>query len=132
MMNTLIRLTIISALIFLSGSSFGQNRADSLSLAGRHVQLDNLRKIRPEFYRKSVGLDSAKAAGVAKVQDAFKVALYAVERDSSLSQEVKRKQMRSLMLDRNQKLRGILDPREQQQVIPSTELHPEKIQPSAE
>lgn len=84
--------------------------------------MDSLRKIRPEFYRKSIGMDSVKAAQVAAVQDAYKASLQIIERDSSLNDETRRDRVRQLMLERNGKLRDILSTEQQSKVIPSTEL----------
>src|SRR5690606_35541969 len=121
-MKTIIRLSIVSIFIFLSGKSFAQNGTDSLAFQGQQIQQDSLRKIRPEFYRKTLSLDSGKAAQVAGIQDAYKAAMQVILQDTSLSQQGRRAQMGALVNERNRKLREILNPAQQQKMIPDTRL----------
>lgn len=123
-MKTFIRLTLISAIsafIFLCGESFAQSPSESLALAGQRIPLDSLKKNRPDFYRKSLVLDSARSVQVAGIQDAYKAALRVIVQDSSLTLDARRERMRALMMERNQTLRGILNLEQQQKVIPTTE-----------
>jgi|SRR5690606_11688986 len=116
-MKTIIRLSIVSIFLLLSGVSFAQSGTDSLALKGQQIQQDSLRKIRPEFYRKTLSLDSGKAAQVAEIQDAYKAAMQVILQDTSLSQQGRRAQMGALVNERNRKLRGVLNPAQQQKMM---------------
>lgn len=118
-MKTLTSLLIVSIFIMLSGASFAQTGADSL------------KKMRPEFYRKTLSLDSGKAAQVARIQDEYKAALQVIVQDTSLALEIQRERMGALMLERSRKLRKLLNPAQQQKMIPETEPGKEKTGQSA-
>lgn len=120
-------LLMISAFVFLSGSSFGQ-RVDSLAFTKQRMQFDSLKKNRPEFYRRALGLDSVEANRVSEIQDTYKRALYLVVQDSTLTLEACEERIGILMTERNRKLRGQLSPERQRKVIPSTELKVDSLQ----
>jgi len=127
-MNTLIRLTIISAFIFLSDSSFGQSPTDSLASADRRVQLDGPGKREPEQYRKALGLDQAQSVRFAEVLETYRARQEVIMQDSSLAVAVRREQVRALMKERNQELRGILNLRPRPKTVPPGETEQKKTE----
>jgi|GEM_PF-5950962 len=130
-MKTLIRLLILSAFIFLSDSSFGQTPSDRMALSGQRVLLDSLGKIRPEHYRKTLGLDSAQAAQFAGILDTYETALKVIMQDSGLTVAVRREQVRTLMKERNQELRGILNLRPRPKTVTPGETEQKKTEQPA-
>lgn len=114
-MKTFIRLAIVSAFIVLSGNSFGQVPSDSLARSGQRVQLDSSGAVRPEHYRKALRLDSAEASRFAAVVDTYRAKLQVIMQDSSVALNTRQEQMRTLVKERNQKLRELLSQRQKQQ-----------------
>lgn len=78
------------------------------------------------FYRRSLQVDSAKADQVAQVQDTYKANLKAVMADTSLSVEGRRAKIKALIDGKNQQLKGLLTPAQQEKMIPTTERIPSK------
>ncbi|TKC60160.1 hypothetical protein FBD94_14695 [Pedobacter hiemivivus] len=78
------------------------------------------------YYRKSLGVDSVKAAQVSQVQNAYKAALNIIVADTSLNEAARRTRISALMEVKNQKLRGLLSPAQQEKIIPGTERLPAK------
>ena len=79
------------------------------------------------FYRQSLQLDSAKAEQVALVQEQYKASMKAAMADSSLSEASRRSRYQQLMDNKNQQLRKLLSPVQQEKMIPSSE----RVQPPA-
>lgn len=73
------------------------------------------------FYRQSLQLDTSGANSVARIQNIYKTALYAVIADTSMNEAAKRLRIAALMDDKNRKLRQFLTPAQQEKVIPGTE-----------
>lgn len=96
-------------------SSFGQQRTELQKKRDQHL-----------FYRRTLQVDSVKAAQVAKVQDDYKLALKTVLADSAQTQLVKRERIKALIDAKNQKLKQLLTPAQQEKIIPTTERIPSK------
>ena len=78
------------------------------------------------FYRKSLAVDSAKAEQVAQVQESYKKALGLVVADTALNEEGRRAKIGQLIVEKNRRLRLLLNVSQQQKLIPSTEREPVK------
>lgn len=74
-----------------------------------------------DFYRRTLGVDSAKAGLVSRIQSEYKSGMALLVRDSSLTDEGRRARVRELMEAKNSELRKILSPAQQEKVIPTTE-----------
>ncbi|MNL75091.1 hypothetical protein D3C87_2008390 [compost metagenome] len=60
------------------------------------------------------------------VQSNYKMALRAIMADTSLKVEGRRAKVKALIDGKNQQLRGLLTPAQQEKIIPTTEREPAK------
>ena len=100
----------------LSGFSFkgySQQKPDSLKL--RQVRQQHF------FYRKELQVDSVKAQKVSQIQDNYKAGMHRLMTDTSLNEAGKRAKIKVLMDVKNQQLRLLLSPAQQDKIIPTTE-----------
>ncbi|NII83712.1 MULTISPECIES: hypothetical protein [unclassified Pedobacter] len=81
----------------------------------------NQKREQRNYYRTTLQVDSAKAEQVAQIQETYKKALAVVVADSSLTEGGRRSKIQLLIVEKNRKLRGLLNPSQQQKVIPTTE-----------
>ncbi|TCC99447.1 hypothetical protein [Pedobacter hiemivivus] len=110
-------------LIGVTFNNYGQEqkrpKQDASIVAQRQKQEQN-------YYRKSLGVDSVKATQIAQVQSSYKAALSIIVVDTSLNEAAKRTKIGALMDVKNRKLRGLLNPAQQEKIIPTTERMPAK------
>lgn len=113
-------------LLILAGMSF--NSYGQSPSTTKQVTLTDSQRERQErnFYRKTLQVDSVKAMQVSQVQSTYKLALYALNADTSLNEAARRVRIKALMEIKNQKLRNLLSPAQQEKIIPSTERMPSK------
>ncbi|TCC97850.1 hypothetical protein [Pedobacter hiemivivus] len=111
---------ILTGMVF---NSYGQEQKSQKQDASIAVQRQKQER---NYYRKSLGVDSLKAVQVAQVQNAYKAALNIIVADTSLNEAAKRTRISALMEVKNQKLRGLLSPAQQEKIIPTTERVPAK------
>src|SRR5689334_7503033 len=83
-------------------------------------------KAEQNYYQKNLGIDSAKAVLVARIQEGYKAALKLIVADTGLNEAAKRARINAIMENKNQKLRGVLNPAQQERIIPTTERMPSK------
>lgn len=102
----------------LAFNSYGQKIDSQKQRQPTEVQKQKLQR---NFYRKTLQVDSVKAEQVSRVQDSYKVALKLVIADTSLNEAAKRVKIKALMDNKNQQLRRMLTPAQQEKIIPSTE-----------
>lgn len=102
---------------------YSQIRADSSSQRQRVQSRSEQRRGAMNFYRRSLKVDSAKAEAVSAIQTEYKTSMNALLANKGLNEESRRVQLKSLQIERNRKLRRILNPEQQQKVIPSTERY---------
>ncbi len=107
---------MLTALTAFTFNSYGQQKTDSLKLKQARQQ--------HAFYRKTLQVDSAKSVQVARIQDSYKAGMSQLMADTSLHEEVKRVRIKTLMDAKNQQLRQLLNPAQQEKIIPSTERTP--------
>lgn len=110
----------LSFLLFAGSSfkSYGQQAAIQKQAVSPELQRQ---KQESNHYRKTLQLDSAQAKEVAKIQASYKSALKMVIADTSLNDAAKRARIMTLMEAKNQQLRTMLSPAQQEKIIPSTE-----------
>nr|WP_121271546.1 hypothetical protein [Pedobacter schmidteae] len=113
-------------LLMLTGVTFSVSAQEQKN--AKPTVMTEMQRQRQErnFYRKTLQVDSLKAAQVSQVQDSYKTALKAVIADTSLNEAAKRVKIKALMETKNQKLRGFLTPAQQEKIIPGTERMPAK------
>ena len=99
----------------------GISAAQSQEKQERKAPVNGPRDRQAQFYRRSLGVDSAKASAVAGIQSAYKSGMAVLLRDSSLTDDGRRARVRELMEAKNSELRKILSPAQQEKVIPTTE-----------
>lgn len=116
--TTYFKTLLILILTCFAFSSFGQQRPELQNKKNQNL-----------FYRRSLQVDSAKAAEVVKIQDEYKAALKAIVADSAQSMPVKRERIKVLIEGKNQKLKLLLTPAQQEKMIPTTERIPSKAKP---
>lgn len=113
-----------TALLFmLTGMTFNVSAQEQKNAKPAATEMQRQRQER-NFYRKTLQVDSVKATQVSQVQDSYKTALKAVIADTSLNEAAKRVKIKALMETKNQKLRGLLSPAQQEKIIPGTERMP--------
>jgi hypothetical protein len=115
-----ILMLILTGMVFNSYGQEQKNQKPEASIAAQRQKQER------NFYRKSLGVDSVKAVQVSQVQDAYKAALNVIVSDTSLNEAAKRARISALMEVKNQKLRGLLSPAQQEKIIPTTERVPAK------
>lgn len=110
-MKQIIFFTILmfAMLLFSSKGSAQQNQALSVKMQQRN------------FYRKTLQVDSLKADLVANIQDAYKAALNLLMADTTLTPVVRSNRIQSLMDIKNQQFRKLLNPAQQEKIIPASE-----------
>lgn len=90
-------------------------------------QAENTKRKQHSFYRRTLQVDSAKAAHVTTIQDQYKAGLKTVIADTSLNEAAKRLKIEALINAKNQQLRLLLSPAQQEKIIPTTERRPIKL-----
>ena len=73
------------------------------------------------FYKVALLVDSLKAGQVEKIQTDYKASLLTVERDTSVSGQLRKSKIKALMEGRNIKLRAILTPLQLEKLVPPSE-----------
>ena len=121
---TLITLSI--ALLININVASAQSHQDSIKKAQKILTPQEQKQRQHNFYKRSLNIDSAKAVKVADIQDTYKAGMKKVVADQSLSQEARSAKIKALMEEKNQKLRAILSPTQQEKIIPTTEREPFK------
>lgn len=124
-MKTGIYLYVLLTMIIIGirVNSYGQEiKKDNPAVAAEQQR----QKQERNFYRKTLQVDSLKANQVSQVQDAYKAGLKAIIADTSLNEAARRAKINALMEAKNQKLRGLLSPAQQEKIIPTTERMPAK------
>ena len=118
---TIFTLSIITAVLFNIAPAAAQQGGDSLKVkqAAPRMQQEQRQK-QFNFYRSSLKVDSVKAAQVAKVQEEYKASMKELE-EQKVGVEVRRQRIRVLMEKKNRRLAGILNARQQDLLIPSSE-----------
>ncbi|MFC1226694.1 hypothetical protein ACFE6N_23015 [Pedobacter sp. BG31] len=105
-------ITICLSIGLMSGSLWASaQEKDSLATAKR--QLDH--------YRKSLGLDAAKAAQLNGIQNQYKKELNRVMADTTLDLSARKEKIRDLMDRKNGQLKKLLNTAQQQKMIPPSE-----------
>lgn len=79
------------------------------------------KKFERDHYRRTLGLDSARAEDLLRVQSEYKAAVARVVSDTSLSDVGKRAAIDRLIGLKNSQLERLLTPAQQLRVIPTTE-----------
>ena len=105
---------IRSFLLYLFLFAAHQGMAQQKPLASAKDHLRN-------FYRQTLQLDSVKAEQVAQIQDSYKADMKLAMGDSLLTVEGRRNKFQTLMEQKNQQLRKILSPAQQEKMIPHSE-----------
>lgn len=100
--------TLLVMIICFSLTSYGQ-------------QIEGQKQQQRNFYRKSLQVDSVKADQIAEAQNIYKESLKAVMADTTLNDGAKRQKIKTLMENKNQKLRRLLNVEQQRKLIPTTE-----------
>ncbi|TKC60163.1 hypothetical protein FBD94_14715 [Pedobacter hiemivivus] len=111
---------ILTGMVF---NSYGQEQKHPKQEASIAAQRQKQER---NYYRKGLGVDSVKAAQVTQVQGSYKAALNIIIADTSLNEAARRARISALMEVKNQKLRGLLSPAQQEKIIPGTERVPAK------
>lgn len=113
-------------ILLLAGMTFNSyGQEQKLQKPGVSMELQRQKQER-NFYRKTLQVDSVKATQVSQVQATYKTALKTVIADTSLNEAAKRARISTLMETKNQQLRNLLSPAQQQKIIPTTERIPSK------
>jgi len=73
------------------------------------------------FYKATLRVDSLKAGQLEKIQTDYKASLVAVERDTSVSGQLRKSRIKALMEGRNIKLKAILTPLQLEKLVPPSE-----------
>lgn len=76
------------------------------------------------FYRKTLQVDSVKADQVSQVQDNYKQEMKAIVADTSLNETARRARIQAVIEGKNQRLKQLLNPAQQEKIIPATERQP--------
>ncbi|MDT3403738.1 hypothetical protein [Mucilaginibacter terrae] len=107
---------------------YGQKsqQQDAQQLRKQQLRQDSSMRRQRQYYRQSLHVDSVKAQQVSQVQDEYKAGLNAVMADAGLNEEQKKQKIKTLMQEKNRKLKSMLTPEQQAKIIPSTERTPEK------
>lgn len=111
---------MLTGMVFNSYGQEQKNQKQDASIAAQRQKQER------NYYRKSLGVDSVKAAQVAQVQNSYKAALNLIVADTSLNEAARRAKIGALMEVKNQKLKGLLSPAQQEKIIPTTERMPAK------
>lgn len=119
-MKTKLYLTVL----LLAGLALNSYAQENAKKPVNEVQKQKLQQ--RNFYRKTLQVDSAKADQVALVQSNYKAALNAIMIDTSLREEGRRAKVKALIDGKNQQLRQLLSPAQQEKMIPTTEREPAK------
>ena len=85
------------------------------------VEQAKMQKQQALFYRKSLLLDSVKADQVSQVQAEYKSKLIFLMSDTSLNGAVRKAKTQMLMENKNQELKKLLTPAQQEKIIPLSE-----------
>ncbi|MFN0291066.1 hypothetical protein [Pedobacter helvus] len=79
------------------------------------------KRVERDHYRRTLGVDSAKADQVLRVSTEYKSGVAKVVSDTSLNDAGKRAAIDRLIVLKNRQLEGLLTPAQQSKVIPTTE-----------
>jgi len=118
-------ITIIVAFFFTDAKAQVQSRQDSLNKAQKVLTPRDENQRRNNYYRRSLNIDSAKADQVVKIYDYYKAGMKALE-GQNFSLEERRVRVESLMEEKNEKLRAMLTPAQQEKIIPPNERELER------
>lgn len=108
--QTYLKVIMLISITCLAMSSYGQDK-----------ELQKAKQQQRNFYRQSLQLDSVKAEQVAQIQESYKTSLKLVMADSTLNEAGRRVKVQGLMGEKNQQLRKLLNPAQQEKMIPSSE-----------
>lgn len=108
----------LGLVIGIAFGSYGQVQKNEKQIQSMEIQRQKQQR---NFYRKTLQVDSVKAEHVSQVQDSYKASLKLVMADTSLNEAARRAKIGALMEAKNQKLRALLSPAQQEKIIPSTE-----------
>jgi hypothetical protein len=87
------------------------------------------KRLQRDHFRRDLGLDSAKAEQVLKIQTEYKTGMRALEADTSIGDAGKQAKKLLLVGEKNRKLKLLLSPSQQQKLIPTSELGTTPQQP---
>ena len=96
----------------------------SLGLKAQEVVARKQRQELRSFYGKTLQVDSVKAGKVADIQVNYKAGVRALVADTSLTPALRDARIEVLKESKNQQLRKLLTPVQQEKVIPGTERYP--------
>ncbi|PWG81821.1 hypothetical protein [Pararcticibacter amylolyticus] len=114
-------LSLFTACFFSCSLGYAQTKQDSIAPGQRVLSFSGQKRIQLNFYKRTLKIDSIKAEQVDKVQSGYKESMKALEADKSLSLEIRRERIRTLIEERNRKLATFLSPEQQEQIVPSSE-----------
>lgn len=101
-------------IVLFATVGYGQDRVKE------QAALQQKRQLR-SFYRSTLQVDSAKAEQVAEIQDTYKAGVKALMADTTFSPAWRQTKIQALVEIKNQQLRKLLSPAQQEKVIPGTE-----------
>ena len=119
-MKTKLYLTVL----LLAGLALNSYAQENAKKPGNDTQKQKIQQ--RNFYRKTLQVDSAKADQVVLVQSNYKAALNAIMIDTSLREEGRRAKVKALIDIKNQQLRQLLSPAQQEKMIPTMDREPAK------
>lgn len=105
-----ITMLLTTVALFNAVNIYGQQRADSLK-----------KKPGYEFYRVTLQVDSVTAGKVAQIQGNYKLGMTNLSAEVGLTDQFRRIRIRELVEAKNQQLRLLLSPAQQEKIIPTTE-----------
>lgn len=111
-------LITLTAILFNFSPAAAQQRSDSLKV--RQAGLRDQQQRELNFYKSTLKIDAVKAGQVAKIQEEYKTSMKSLE-GQTVSLEVRRQRIRSLMEKKNRRLGGILTDRQQDVLIAPAE-----------
>ncbi len=117
----LILIAVSASILFNVSSSSAQSRADSIRVNRRILSAKEQERQQLGFYRRSLKVDSSKAAAVMKIQAEYKAGMKVLEADKSVDMEMRRARIKALMDERNRKLRPLLSADQRSKIIPPGE-----------
>ncbi|KIA92334.1 hypothetical protein OC25_16745 [Pedobacter kyungheensis] len=110
MKKNIIAFTLFALLFYAGGEVSAQQKKEDKSK-------QDLRS----FYKATLRVDSLKAGQVEKIQSDYKANLLVVERDTSVSGQLRQRRIKAMMNDRNNKLRVILTPLQLEKLVSPVE-----------
>ncbi|KAA8476163.1 hypothetical protein BDE36_2623 [Arcticibacter tournemirensis] len=125
----LVFIAVSTGFFFNFSSSSAQSRADSIRVNRRMPGAKDQERQQLGFYRRSLKVDSAKAASVMKVQAEYKAGMKVLEADKNVDMETRRVRIKALMDERNRKLGTLLTADQQSKMIPPGEREAIKTTP---